>query len=132
MRSYPHSTSPHSPPPPHAESRWKRTNLYATQISKGQKEEANGKDAADLDEDEEMDMLATNEKERQQIKKERQMSKQMEHQYWLEMCDSKHRYGTNLKVSLAVQGCDRRRPAPANATFPFRSGTTRRSAAPAI
>lgn len=82
-----------------AESRWKRTNLYATQISKGQKEGEDGKDAADLGEDEEMDMLATNEKEREQIKKERKVSKQMEHQYWLEMCDSKHRYGTNLKVS---------------------------------
>ena len=52
-----------------------------------------------MGEDEEMDMLATNEKEREQIKKERKVSKQMEHQYWLEMCDSKHRYGTNLKVS---------------------------------
>ena len=47
-----------------------------------------------------MDQLAKNDKERDQIQKERKASKQMEHQYWLEMCDSQHRYGTNLKVSL--------------------------------
>ena len=92
--------SPAPPSPLFSESRWKRTNLYATQISKGQNEDANGKDAADLNSDEEMDQLAKNDKERDQIQKERKASKQMEHQYWLEMCDSQHRYGTNLKVSL--------------------------------
>lgn len=55
-----------------------------------------------MNEDEEMDRLATNDKERSQIREERKVSKEMEHQYWLEMCDAKHRYGTNLKVSLEM------------------------------
>ncbi|KAI5479757.1 hypothetical protein MNV49_003020 [Pseudohyphozyma bogoriensis] len=75
-------------------SRWKRTGLYTAQVAG-----AHDKDPDDgqMTEEEEMDLHATNDKEREKIKKERKASKAMEAQYWLEIVDSKHRYGTNLK-----------------------------------
>lgn len=44
-----------------------------------------------------MKRLARNDKEREQIKRERNAAKQMEPQYWLEIVDDQHRYGSNLK-----------------------------------
>ncbi|KAM0749636.1 hypothetical protein T439DRAFT_35723 [Meredithblackwellia eburnea MCA 4105] len=79
-------------------SRWKRGGLYAQKISEGSKSPKGGDEGTpEMTEEEEMNALGKNEKERQKIKEERQASKQMEAQYWLEIVDKKHRYGTNLK-----------------------------------
>lgn len=88
-----------------AASRWQRSQVYAQQISTGQEKD----DSPEMSEGEEMDKFARvrfasfrlkegagsrlwqNDKEREQIKKERAASKNMEGQYWLEMVDEKHR-----------------------------------------
>ncbi|SCZ91872.1 BZ3500_MvSof-1268-A1-R1_Chr5-3g08190 [Microbotryum saponariae] len=102
-----------------ATSRWKRSEVYAAKLSEGQHAK---KGALELTEAEEMkrfgrvSSLATcpyflscthhldyisripqNKKERKRIREEREISQQMQAQYWLEMVDAKHRYGTNLK-----------------------------------
>ncbi|KAK4050539.1 hypothetical protein OIO90_005006 [Microbotryomycetes sp. JL221] len=75
-------------------SRWKRSALYATKIREG----TTDKSGIDLNETQELDKYARDDKEREALKKERDTSKAMEKQYWLEICDhKKHRYGTNLK-----------------------------------
>ncbi|KAM0787999.1 hypothetical protein ACM66B_006200 [Microbotryomycetes sp. NB124-2] len=73
-------------------SRWKRSGLYATKIREGTSVKG-----LDMSEQDELEKYARTDKERNKLKKERDTSKQMEHQYWLEICDKKHRYGTNLK-----------------------------------
>ena len=66
-----------------AKSRWQRSGMYAERITgtDGRQEQGNeeGHDSA------------------QAKAKAMAPSKQMEAQYWLELVDSKHRYGTNLK-----------------------------------
>ncbi|SCV72744.1 BQ2448_4281 [Microbotryum intermedium] len=81
-----------------ATSRWKRSEVYAAKLSEGQ---SSKKGAPELTEAEEMKRFGRNKKERKRIKEEREISQQMQAQYWLEMVDAKHRYGTNLKVSLS-------------------------------
>ncbi|KAK4052064.1 hypothetical protein OIV83_002358 [Microbotryomycetes sp. JL201] len=73
-------------------SRWKRSGLYAAKIREG-----NSAKELDMSEQDELEKYARSDHEREKLKKERDTSKQMEHQYWLEICDKKHRYGTNLK-----------------------------------
>ncbi|GAA5951217.1 hypothetical protein JCM3765_002415 [Sporobolomyces pararoseus] len=85
-----------------ATSRWHRSVVYAGQLTNGQtQQEREDNDDEGLmkepSEEEEMRKLGRNEKERQQIKKERNAAKQMEPQYWLEIVDHQHRYGSNLK-----------------------------------
>ncbi|GAA5886795.1 hypothetical protein JCM5296_006406 [Sporobolomyces johnsonii] len=80
-----------------ATSRWHRSGVYAEKISEGASAAAGQKQDGELTEEEEMRQLGRNAKERKRIKKERVESKQMESQYWLEMVDKKHRYGSNLK-----------------------------------
>ncbi|SGY66108.1 BQ5605_C004g02625 [Microbotryum silenes-dioicae] len=75
-------------------SRWKRSEVYAAKLSEGQHAK---KGALELTEAEEMKRFGRNKKERKRIREEREISQQMQAQYWLEMVDAKHRYGTNLK-----------------------------------
>ncbi|GAA6059636.1 hypothetical protein JCM10212_004139 [Sporobolomyces blumeae] len=77
-------------------SRWQRSAVYASKLGQGN----STKDQELLNEpseEEEMNQLGRNEKERNKIQQERKESKAMESQYWLEMVDHKHRYGSNLK-----------------------------------
>ncbi|GAA5978260.1 hypothetical protein JCM5350_002243 [Sporobolomyces pararoseus] len=82
-----------------ATSRWHRSVVYAGQLTNGQTQQEREGDGLmkEPSEEEEMKKLGRNEKERQQIKKERNAAKQMEPQYWLEIVDHEHRYGSNLK-----------------------------------
>jgi len=62
-------------------SRWHRSAVYAGQLTDGQK---NNSDLMQQpSEEEEMKALARNDKEREQIKAERDVAKRMEPQYWL-------------------------------------------------
>ncbi|GAA6043737.1 hypothetical protein JCM8097_000501 [Rhodosporidiobolus ruineniae] len=78
-------------------SRWQRAQVYTGQITDGQAPAAAQQKEGELSAEEEMDALARTDKERKKINKERVEAKQMEAQYWLEMVDKKHRYGSNLK-----------------------------------
>ncbi|CEQ39280.1 SPOSA6832_00788 [Sporobolomyces salmonicolor] len=99
-----------------AMSRWHRSGVYAEKISEGASAAAGQKQDGELTEEEEMQQLGReyalipewlgrkNAKEKERIRKERVETKQMdvrlikwELQYWLEMVDKKHRYGSNLK-----------------------------------
>ncbi|GAA6008215.1 uncharacterized protein JCM10292_004094 [Rhodotorula paludigena] len=76
-------------------SRWQRGQIFASKISEGKSRQPDQPD--ELSAEDEMDKLARNDKERKRINKERTAAKAMESQYWLEMVDNKHRYGSNLK-----------------------------------
>ncbi|GAA5937090.1 uncharacterized protein JCM15063_000153 [Sporobolomyces koalae] len=78
-------------------SRWKRSVIYAGQLTQANGNNANDMIQSDPTEEQEMDALARNDKERKQIREERHVAKRMEPQYWLEIVDHKHRYGSNLK-----------------------------------
>ncbi|GAA5913399.1 uncharacterized protein JCM6883_003065 [Sporobolomyces salmoneus] len=83
-----------------ATSRWHRSVVYAGQLTNGQKTQSSSERSNLLQEpseEEEMTKLGRNEKERRQIREERDAAKQMEPQYWLEIVDDLHRYGSNLK-----------------------------------
>ncbi|GAA5836891.1 hypothetical protein JCM11251_005815 [Rhodosporidiobolus azoricus] len=85
-----------------ATSRWQRAEVYTNQIAQGSSAPSfaagqRGQEGGELSADEEMDSLARNDKERKKIAEERVVAKKMEAQYWLEMVDKKHRYGSNLK-----------------------------------
>ncbi|GAA5847463.1 hypothetical protein JCM3766R1_005354 [Sporobolomyces carnicolor] len=80
-----------------ATSRWQRSVVYAGQLTNGQTQQERDGLTEEPSEEEEMKRLARNDKEREQIKRERNAAKQMEPQYWLEIVDDQHRYGSNLK-----------------------------------
>ncbi|GAA5898800.1 hypothetical protein JCM6882_004002 [Rhodosporidiobolus microsporus] len=80
-----------------AASRWQRAEVYMGQISQGSSAAAQRHREGEISAEEEMDLLGRNDKEKKKIQRERVEAKQMESQYWLEMVDKKHRYGSNLK-----------------------------------
>ncbi|GAA6015705.1 hypothetical protein JCM8202_001087 [Rhodotorula sphaerocarpa] len=79
-----------------AASRWQRGQVFASKISEGGGAGSSDR-PADPSAEDEKERLGRNPKEKAKIEKERKQAKQMEAQYWLEMVDKKHRYGTNLK-----------------------------------
>ncbi|GAA5989117.1 hypothetical protein JCM11641_007602 [Rhodosporidiobolus odoratus] len=80
-----------------ATSRWRRAEVYTSKISEGKSAAAQQGQEGEPSAEEEMQRLGRTDKERRKIKEERGEAKNMEAQYWLEMVDKKHRYGTNLK-----------------------------------
>ncbi|BGP18920.1 hypothetical protein JCM10213_005494 [Rhodosporidiobolus nylandii] len=80
-----------------ATSRWRRAGVYTGKIGEGKSAAAQQGKEGEITESEEMERLGRNDKERKKIKQERVSAKQMEPQYFLEMIDKKHRYGSNLK-----------------------------------
>ncbi|GAA6021871.1 hypothetical protein JCM10207_004525 [Rhodosporidiobolus poonsookiae] len=80
-----------------ATSRWRRAEVYTSKISEGKSAAAAQGAEGEMSADEEADRLGRNDREKEKIRQERTAAKLMEGQYWLEMVDKKHRYGSNLK-----------------------------------
>ncbi|CDR36630.1 RHTO0S02e04720g2_1 [Rhodotorula toruloides] len=80
-----------------AASRWRRGQVYASQITDGKSAAGAQGQEGELSAEEEMEALGRTDKEKKKIRKERVEAKQLEAQYWLELVDRKHRYASNLK-----------------------------------